>query len=144
MEEHVEDPAVFLVEHADGLRTATVMLSGYVNHFAYAGQVEGGPHAGLHGIEFHLQNEGPFAHFSYLCRNIEQFFRTGVAPSPTERTLLTTGIIDAVMISRHDGHRVVETPHLDISYESYQEPPARPRGSCPCGASLDPQAPDIV
>ena len=144
MEEHVKDPAVFLVEHADGLRTATVMLSGYVSQFAYAGRVQEGPHAGLHGIEFYLQNDGPFAHFSYLCRNIEQFFRTGVAPSPAERTLLTTGIIDAAMISRHHGHRLVETPHLAISYQSYQEPPARPCGSRPCGSCIDPETPDIV
>ena len=144
MADHVRDPAVFLVEHADGLRTATVMLSGYVNQFAYAGQVRGGPCAGVHGIEFHLQEGGPFSHFSYLCRNIQKFFRTGVAPSPTERTLLTTGIIDAAMISRHEDHRLVETPYLDIAYESYRELPARPGGSRPSGACIDPKAPDIV
>lgn len=29
-----------------------------------------------------MQEEGPFAHFGYLSRNITKFFRTGVAPYP--------------------------------------------------------------
>ena len=91
-----------------------------------------------------MQNGGPFAHFSYLCLNIEQFFVTGEAPYPPERTLLTTGITDAVMISRYEGHRVVETPYLDIAYESYEEAPIRPKGPRPHGACTEPDAPDIV
>ena len=140
MEEHVKEPAVFLMEHADGLRTATLMLSGYVSDFAYAARAEGQ----VQGTQFYLQNEGPFAHFSYLCRNIQQFFTTGQAPYPPERTLLTTGIIDAAMNSRHEGHRRIYTPYLDIAYESYDQMPIRPTGPRPRGACVDPQAPDIV
>jgi hypothetical protein len=29
---------------------------------------------------------------------------------------LTTGILDAVMISKHEKNRAVQTPHLDIRY----------------------------
>ena len=140
MEEHAKEPAVFLVEHADGLKTATLMLNGYVSNFAYAGRVGGE----IQGVEFFLQNEGPFAHFSYLCLNVQKFMRTGVAPYPPERTLLTTGIIDAAMNSRFEGHRLVETPDLAIAYESYDEPPARPTGTRPTGAAVDPQVADIV
>ena len=140
MEEHVKEPAVFLMEHTDGLRTATLMLSGYVSDFAYAARAEGQ----VQGTQFYLQNEGPFAHFSYLCRNIQQFFTTGQAPYPPERTLLTTGIIDAAMNSRHEGHRRIYTPYLDIAYESYDQMPIRPTGPRPRGACVDPQAPDIV
>ena len=71
MEEHAKEPAVFLMEHRDGLRTATLMLSGYVSDFAYAARTGGQVQA----TEFYLQNEGPFAHFGYLCRNIQQFFK---------------------------------------------------------------------
>ena len=80
----------------------------------------------MHGSEFFLQRDGPGASFGYLSRNIQRFFRTGVAPYPPERTLLATGIIDAVMNSRYEGHRVVETPYLDVAYESYDEMPIRP------------------
>ncbi len=140
MEEHAKEPLVYLMEHADGLKTATLMLNGYVSDFAYAARVDGQ----VQGTEFYLQNEGPFAHFSYLCRNIQQFFKTGQAPYPPERTLLTTGVIDAVMNSSHEGGRKIETPYLDIAYESYDQMPIRPLGPRPQGASIDPGAPDMV
>lgn len=140
MEEHTKEPAVFLVEHADGLKTATLMLNGYLNSFAYAARVDGR----VHGTVFYLQDGGPHAHFSYLCHNIRQFFLTGTAPYPPKRTLLTTGIIDAAMNSRYEGQRVVETPYLDIAYESYDTMPFRPTAPRPHGASVDPNAPDSV
>ncbi len=140
MEDHVKNPAVFLVEYADGLKTATLMLSGYVSDFSYAARVDGQ----VQGVEFYLQNEGPFSHFGYLCRNVQDFFRTKKAPYPPERTLLTTGIIDAAMNSRHEGYRKIETPFLHIAYSSYDVLPQRPMDTRPTGASIDPQAPDII
>ena len=140
MEEHTNEAAVFLVNYADGLKAATLMLNGYIGDFAYGARVGGE----VVGTEFYLQNEGPFAHFSYLCLNVQQFMQTGKAPYPPERTLLTTGIIDAAMNSRYEGHRLVETPYLNISYESYDEMPIRPRGVRPSGATVDPDAPDII
>ena len=140
MEAYAKEPAVFLVEHADGLKTATLMLNGYVQAFAYAGRVDGQ----VHGVEFYLQNDGPFAHFGYLSRNVQQFFQTGQAPYPPERTLLVTGMIDAVMNGRYEDHRVVETPDLNIAYESYDTMPFRPTASRPEGESINPNAPDIA
>jgi len=159
MEDLCQEPAVFLVERADGLKTSTLMLNGYVKDFAYAGKLaapaknadprcgQGGDQGDIpvvHGVEFYLQNEGPFAHFSYLCRNVQRFFQTGTAPYSPARTLLTTGVTDAMMNSRYEGHRVVDTPYLDIAYESYGEPPFRPTGQRPTGASVDPAAPDCI
>ena len=133
-------PTLFLMRYADGLRASVLHLEGYVQEFAYAARRRDGT---IDGCEFYLQNDGPFSHFGYLTRNIETFFKSGVPPYPCERTLLTTGVIDAVMISRSEDHRVVDTPYLNIIYESYDRMPLRPRGERPVGACLDPAAPDL-
>lgn len=140
MEERAPKPAVFLIEHRDGLRTACLMLNEYVRHWSYAGRVAGE----IRATEFFLQPDGPGASFGYLSRNIQRFFATGQAPYPPERTLLATGIVDAVMNSRYEEHRRVETPGLDFAYVSYAELPMRPAGPRPEGASLDRNAPDLL
>ena len=65
---------------------------------------------------------------------------------PIERTLLTTGVLDAAMRSRYQGHIRLETPHLaSLSYRSYKQLPVRPMGPEPSGSTLDPwpsDAPD--
>jgi hypothetical protein len=56
---------------------------------------------------------------------------THKAPWPIERTLLVPGTLDALLTSKHEGGRVVETPYLDFSYSvdwSWQEPPPAPPG----------------
>jgi hypothetical protein len=110
---------VFLIEYRDGFRAAVAMMNGYVYEgdggaFCFAGQVKGEeqPRACL----FYLQQPDPFAHFAYLVKAIDATMQTGHAVYPVERTLLTTGILDAVMTSRADKNRRVETPHLAITY----------------------------
>jgi hypothetical protein len=129
------------------LKTAALMLNGYVSDWAYAARVAGGEGTDSEAVqacEFYLQPDGPGASFGYLSRNIQRFFQTGVSPYPAERTLLTTGVIDAAMISRREDHRLVETPYLDVAYESYAEMPIRPLATRPHGASLDREAPDLL
>ena len=140
MEEVAKKPAVFLIEHADGLKSAALMLDGCVQQWTYACRSQGQVLA----TECYLQPDGPGASFGYLSRNIQRFFQTGQAPYPPARTLLATGIIDAAMNSRHEGHRRIETPWLDIAYESYATLPERPRGTRPSGASLHRDAPDLL
>jgi hypothetical protein len=50
---------------------------------------------------------------------------TGQPAYPVERTLLTTGILDAVMISKAERNRRVPTPYLDIQYQPADWPFAR-------------------
>ena len=140
MEDHCKNPALFLVEYRDGLRGGVLMLNGYVSDLAYAGVVNGE----TQGTEFYLQNGPPHAHFSYLSLNIEEMFVTGVPTYPVERTLLTTGVLEAALDSRHQGYIRLETPHLELAYRSYDSLPWRPTGVRPTGATLDPWPPETV
>jgi hypothetical protein len=133
MEVHCSDPVVFLIEYRDGLRAAVLMLNGYTGDFAYAGKVQGQVRA----CEFYLQRDFPHGHFNYLCLNIEEMFLSGTPTCPVERTLLTTGMMDAVMTSRHRGHTRVDTPHLNITYRPVEHVPWRPKGPRPAGANLE-------
>ena len=129
----VDSPHVFLVEYLDGLQAAVLMLgdNGYVRKFAYA-QQRG---AAVDALEYHTQSGPSHAAFGYLGLNIEDFLLSGQAPSPVERTYLTTGILEAAMISRSRGGRRVPTPHLaSIAYRSGGKV-RRPAGSRPSGAS---------
>ena len=138
MEDHCPHPTLFLVEYRDGLRGAILMLDGYVTDLAYAARIGGR----IAGCEFYLQGHGAhnsaYAHFSYLSRNVEEMFLTGIPSYPVERTLLTTGVLDAALTSRHQGHCRLETPYLNVTYRPHARIPWRPVGPRPSGASLAP------
>jgi hypothetical protein len=134
MEEHCPQPALFSVEYRDGLRGTILMLDGYVTDFGYAARVGGT----IQATEVYLQEGPPYSHFSYLSLNIEEMFVTGQPTYPIQRTLLTTGILEAALDSRYQGHIRLETPHLDVTYRSYETIPWRPVDTRPHGASLKP------
>ena len=127
MEQHCPNPALFLVDYRDGFRGAVLMLNGYVQDLAFACRSEGAVLA----TECFLQNGPPHGHFSYLSLNVEEMFLTGQPTYPVERTLLTTGVLEAALESRYRGYTRVETPYLDVAYRSYESIPWRPTGPRP-------------
>lgn len=115
-----KDAGVFLIEYRDGFRAAVAMMNGWVYEgdggaFTFAGRLRG--QAKPAATHFYLQQPDPFAHFAYLVKAIDATLQTGHAVYPVERTLLTTGILDAVMTSAAEKHRRIETPHLAIQYQ---------------------------
>ena len=129
----VYEPHVFLVEYVDGLEAAVLMLGdGYVRKFAYA-QQRG---ASTDSLEYHIAGGPARAAFGYLGLNIEDFFISGTTPNPVERTLLTTGILEAAMISRSRGGKRVHTPHLSSIRYRPGKGARRPSGTRPKGASV--------
>ena len=60
----------------------------------------------------------PFDHFARLNMGIQQMFLTGKPAYPVERTLLTTGILDAAMHSRFHNGEKRHTPELALSYQA--------------------------
>ena len=121
MEDNCRSPVLFLLDYADGLRAATLMLPGHLEGFGYAARVDGRIEATAFNLIAGL--DGPF---SYQGLNVQEMFVTGRPQYPVERTLLISGALDALMESRHRGHVRIETPHLDVSYRSYETPPIRP------------------
>ena len=132
-EEHCVDHAVFLIEYLDGFKAATFMLNGFTKGWGFAAR---------RGDEIDAMDvflsDNPHPHFSYLSLNIHRMFLSGKPAYAAGRTLLITGALEALLDSRHRGHIWVDTPHLDIGYASYSEPPARPTNPRPTGASLEP------
>lgn len=112
------DPDAFLIEYLDGTRGAALMLYGLTEAFLFAGEVKGRdkPLA----LQFWLQPGPPFGHFALLCRAIERMFLTGKPTYPVERTLLTTGILDRLMQSRHQRGRKLDTPELAVIYRAVE------------------------
>jgi hypothetical protein len=129
-------PALFLVEYRDGLRGTVLMRPdwpGGLDTFAYAARIGDQVQA----CEIFLPAD-PHAHFSYLSLNVEEMFLSGQPTWPVERTLLTTGVLEAALDSRYRGHIRLETPHLAVQYRSYDSIPWRPRGPRPTGAAIIP------
>ena len=135
-EDACQNPAVFLIEFANGLKTATFVLRGFLKGWGFSGRTDGGVQA----TEVFLGND-PYPHFSYLGLNIQEMFLTGLPQYPVERTLLVSGALDALMDSRYQGHSRIETPHLDVSYQPAEQSSIRPSGPRPAGASLVPIVP---
>lgn len=115
-----KDAALFLIEYRDGFRGAVILPNGWIHEgdggaFTFAGRLKGRDKPTA--THFYLQQPDPFGHFAYLVKAIDSLMRTHHAPYPVERTLLTTGILDAAMTSKAEKHRRIETPHLALRYK---------------------------
>jgi hypothetical protein len=99
----------------DGLQAAVLKIGSDANRWNFACRLQGKKEP--LAIAF---NSGPWGNWNLFCalsRAIAEFFKTGVAPYPVERTLLVTGALDAAMHSRADGGKPVATPHLEFAYQ---------------------------
>jgi hypothetical protein len=108
-------PAVaFLIEYRDGTRGTVLLLNGHIRDFCFAARIKG--EARPSSCMFHLPPPPGARFFDAQVANLEKFFETGKAPYPVERTLLTTGVLDAAMTSHHQRGARIETPELDVRY----------------------------
>jgi hypothetical protein len=108
-------PAIaFLVEYRDGTRGTVLLLNGHVWDFCFAGKARG--ESRPLSCLFRLPPPPGARFFDNQVANLEKFFEDRQAPYPVERTLLTTGILDAAMHSHELRGDRVETPELDVRY----------------------------
>ena len=95
-----------------------LMLEGAVKDFNFAARVAG---SGVMSTQFFLSPEPNVTYSACLVSKIEQMFTTGRAPYPIERTLLTSGVLEACLTSKVKGHHPTATPHLTVSYQPPSE-----------------------
>ena len=108
----------YLIDYRDGLKASIAMLRGIAGHWSFACKLKGQdvPTA----TKFAFQDGRPFLHFECLVRAIEYLVHTGESPYPVDRTLITTGVIDAAMRSLAAKGKRIETPQLAIGYRASQ------------------------
>ena len=109
----VPHPAAYLIEYRDGCRAAMLMLQGAVEDFNFAPRLRGSP---LLSTQFFLSPNPNVTYSACLVSKIEELFVTRKAPYPIERTLLTSGMLEACLTSKVEGHQRLGTPHLAVSY----------------------------
>ena len=116
LREAVPNPKMFRLEYADGLRAHLLELNGAAGEWAAAWRyADNAPEHPIRNIEsalFWTQEGRPGMHFTWLLHGIEQMMLTGKPSWNVERTLLTSGALDALLLSLNEGQRRVETPYL--------------------------------
>lgn len=114
----VRDPIAYRFEYADGLKATMLLMNGLVQDFTFAARLRGEPEP-LSTL-FHLPPTPNVAYSAPLMASAEQMFLSGKAPYPVQRTLLTSGLVEAGLKSLA-GQARLETPHLAVRYEAPRE-----------------------
>jgi hypothetical protein len=115
LEELVTDPAAYLIEYADGLRSTLLMLNGAVSDYTFACRLADSQ---IISTLFLLPVLPNVAYSACLMNKVEEMFGTGVAPYPVERTALTSGMLDLCLESKARGNQRLDTPELNIRYRA--------------------------
>jgi hypothetical protein len=119
MREWVKQPVAYRFEYADGLQATMLLMNGLVGDFTFAARLKGErePLSTL----FYLPPNPNVVYSAGLMSQAEAMFVSGRAPYPVQRTLLTSGLVQAGLQSLAAGQKRIETPHLAVHYQAPQE-----------------------
>lgn len=124
----VKKPVLFMIDYADGLRASVLTMDGSNVEWASAWRYADGR---TQSTAFWVQEARPFQHFAFLLKSVEGMMHSGRPAWPVERTLLTSGQLDSLLVSHKKKGDWIDTPHLAlITYESdwnWQVPPSPPK-----------------
>ncbi|MCX7422354.1 MAG: hypothetical protein NT013_22805 [Planctomycetia bacterium] len=117
--EWVKEPVAYRYEYADGVKATMLMMNGLIGDFTFAARLKG--EAEPLSTLFYLPPNPNVTYSASLMSKAEETFLTGKSPYPIERTLLTTGLVEAGVRSLGTGQKRLETPHLAIRYQAPRE-----------------------
>ncbi len=126
LEKNVASPVLFQIEYVDGLKASILTLNHAAREWAIAWRYKSGK---VESTLFWTQEARPFMHFTYQMQGIEDMICMGKPAWPVERTLLTSGVLEAILTSKASGGKWIETPHLAVSYQTnwnWKQPPPPP------------------
>lgn len=116
----VKDPVAYRIEYKDGTKATMLLMNGLVTDFTFAARLKG--QADPLSTLFYLPPNPNVTYSAGLMAAAEATFLTGKAPAPLERTLLTTGLVEAGVRSLGTEQKRLDTPHLAaIAYEAPKE-----------------------
>lgn len=119
MQMWVKEPVCYRIEYTDGTRATMLLMNGLVSDFTFAAQLK--DQAEPLSTLFYLPPNPNVAYSAALMSKAEETFLTGRAPCPIERTLLTTGLVEAGCRSLGTGQKRIATPHLAVTYQAPRE-----------------------
>ncbi len=117
LEQLVANPVAYCIEYNDGTKATLLMLNGAIRDYNISARVEG---HGLISTQFFMTPPPNQTYSACLASKINEMYQTKNAPYSVQRALLTTGVLEACLNSRHKLNQRLETPQLAISYK----PPA--------------------
>ena len=123
----VRQPKLMIVQYEDGLRASLLEVNDVVGNWTAAWRYQ--DDRKIDSTLFWTQEGRPGAHFTLLLHAIEKMMLTGEPAWPVERTLLTSGTLDALLQSQSRGGVRISTPYLRLSYQPtwrWKQPPAPP------------------
>jgi len=103
-----------LIDYRDGLKGAVLKVGSGSTRWNFACRLADSPKP--LATRFYVGPWGNRNLFMALSYAIQQLFVSRKPPYPPERTLLTTGILDAAMHSRHANGEALATSQLEFSY----------------------------
>ena len=109
-----KDGAAFVIGYVDGLIVPVLMLPGLAKGIGAAVLDQSGRSFATRVEE---REEPYYPHFAYLLKGIERMIHSGKPAYPVERTLLTAGVLDQLLVSLREGNRRIDTGDLRIAYE---------------------------
>ncbi|HJN09422.1 MAG: hypothetical protein QGH33_16375 [Pirellulaceae bacterium] len=111
-----DGPHAIAIEYKDGLRATVLKIGSSSDRWNFACRLRG--ETKPRATAYFNSPWGNRGLFKALSHAIQQQFIHGIEPYPAERTLLTTGMVEAVMRSFEQQGQPIETPQLEINYQA--------------------------